>query len=127
MSDKKMGLVDGLIVGGGFFLGYFLTKWLVAALLIATVLWGTCALVAYNESKGRTDPVSRKLVKLLNVPEVRFESECALRELPRASSSYLGSIVTGHTYKVIDQKGSWRKVIVSGLDTGWTKCSLEKI
>jgi hypothetical protein len=127
MSDKKMGLVDGLIVGGGFFLGYFLTKWLVAALLIATVLWGTCALVAYNDSKGRTDPVTRKLVKLLNVPEVRFESDCALRELPRSTSSYLGSVTTGHTYKVIDQKGSWRKVIVSGLDTGWTKCSLEKI
>ena len=120
---KKMGMWDGVIIGSGFFLGYFVTKWLVAIILILTVLWGTCALVAYNESKGRSDPVTNKLLKVLaSAPEVHFNSDCSLRASPSSHGDYLGSIVPGKAYKVLDQKSSWRKVIVSGMDTGWTQC-----
>lgn len=125
-DHKKMGFVDGVIIGGGFFLGYFFTKWLVAIILILTVVWGTCALVAYNDSKGRTDPITRKLIDISNrAPDVFFSSDCPIRTKPSLKSEYMGSIDTGRKYKVIDQKKGWREIIISGFTTGWTKCHIK--
>lgn len=112
--SKKMGMWDGVIVGSGFFLGYFITRWLVTILIFTVIIWGTCYLISSNDT-------TRKLIP--NAPSVVFRSECALRDKPSDQGKFLGSIVAAKEYRVINQKRHWRKVIVSGFNnTGWTKC-----
>lgn len=65
--SKKMGLGDGLIIGGGFFLGYFLAKCLVAIVIILTVLFGMCSFVARREAESRhTDLLTHTLAQAVD-------------------------------------------------------------
>lgn len=123
--SKKMGLVDGIVVGGGFFLGYFLVKWLVAFLFIITVIWGTCALVSKNEARGRTDPITHSLLKVgdySKYPMLVFTKNCPLRTSPSVNTPPTDSTVAGNMYRVINKKNGWKQIITNSNIKLWTRC-----
>ena len=121
-----MGLGDGMLVGGGFFLGYFLAKWLMAIIIISVVMYCVCSAVARDEAKGQPNALTKAILKVTAIPEVYFKSDCAVRATPKSTGKYLGSVEVGRKYSVVNQRGSWRKIFVPKVVKGWTKCPLAK-
>lgn len=119
MSKKNStwDFLDGLIVGSGFFLGYFITKWLVAFALIFGVVYVTCNYVEKQENKGKQSQIVNRLVDSYST-ELVFDRNCAVRSEPEDDAKYLGRIKPGEKYVLLRKEGQWRKLF----KTGWTKC-----
>jgi hypothetical protein len=125
MSKKSIGIGEGIAAGCGFFIGYLITKGLAVILFILGVLWIMSSMCnsVFPPKYSASDPTTNRLVNIaLEAPTVSFKNDCAIRALPSKNSTYLGSVAPERKYKVIAKKGSWKKILVNDLDTGWTLC-----
>lgn len=122
MDTKKWGLTDGMLVGSGFFLGYFVTKWLVALILIVLALWGILHVAIKYENGGyRTTQVSSPTTS-----SVRFQKKCDIRSGRSRKTDHLGTTTLTHNYNLLEYKNDWIKVFDPITEkAGWTRCQFE--
>ena len=125
MGQTTDSLKHGLQVGAGFFIGYFLMRFLsLAAMVVATVLIGMAVCVPKCEEYDRhiITPVENATgVQLISSPQIMWPDGCRVRARPSTHSRVIGHVVPGRGYYKVRKRGRWTRVV--GITTkGWVGC-----
>jgi hypothetical protein len=116
---------QGLQVGAGFFVGYFLMRFLtIMAMLIAgpLILMAVCVPYCAEYDRKMVAPMENAVgVKVVNPDEVMWPKGCLIRSAPRVTSKAIGRVIPGKRYYVMQRRRGWVKVGSFSIK-GWVGC-----
>jgi hypothetical protein len=118
--SKNYNIRNGIQIGLGFCLGWFLAKLIgfvvmvvVGFYCVGEVLWGHEFETKYGNSTAQPTPV------VLETPiHVTYDKGCWIRKHPTTKSAKVGVIKAGDTVTVIKTHGHWLKTA-----NGWIGCA----
>ena len=118
-------LKHGLQVGAGFFIGYFIMRFMTLAAMIVggfMLINMVCVPKCEQYDRSLVAPVENAIgIKVVNPPEVMWLHSCQIRERPTTNSAVLGYVYPKQRYVILNRKGSWIKV-GSFTIRGWVGC-----
>ena len=124
--------IQGAKAGAGFFFGWFLAKWFFTFIIICTIVFGTCHIIARGEDDKNNS--MNKIEKSLKIDlisparglragrPVRYSLVCNVRTAPSIHSEKIGKVIKGKEYTVLAKKGNWRMIQLSDSHAGWAGC-----
>ena len=128
----SVGLKDGLFAGVGFFIGYFLTRWFIAVLIIIICTVSICTVCVKHEQG--TTKILNKIEKATKIdivdPKyglkagdmVRYHDKCRVRTAPTKKALIIGKIKPGKEYRVLAKQGNWRMLQIAKNRSAWVGC-----
>lgn len=115
-------LKHGLQVGAGFFIGYFVMRFLTIIAMIVVGFMVTCwvCVPMYGKVENKIIAPAEKAAGITNEQRV-WPKGCLVREKPHSGAKVIGQVYPGRKYYVMRKKGHWIKV-GGFVVKGWVGC-----
>jgi len=128
MGQGLDSLKHGLQVGAGFFVGYFLMRFLsiMAMIVVGTIIiTAVCVPTCEKYENEIITPVENASGVSFDLEQVTWPQGCRVRARPSTNSRIIGHVTPKRRYYVMQRKGRWIKVGGFTLK-GWVGCKAHR-